>query len=121
MHRILLLTLTTACLMAADATGKWAGTLHIPRPDGTEQTGPALLVLKQDGATLTGTAGPGEGERHDIQNGKAEDGNLTFEVASGDSTMKFALKQDGEAIKGTITREREGRKESARLELKREK
>jgi hypothetical protein len=121
MKHILLLTCIAARLIAADATGTWTGTLTVPTSDGGERPGPALLVLKQEGAKLTGTAGPDASERHTIQNGKAENGDLTFDVSSGETVMKFALKQEGDEIKGQITRQRDGQTQTARLAVKREK
>lgn len=121
MKQLFLVMFAVAGLMAADATGKWTGTLTTPSSEGGERSGPALLELKQEGAKLTGTAGPDAGERHDIQNGKAEEGTLTFEVPTGEVVMKFTLKQEGDAIKGEITRERDGRTQVAKLDLKREK
>jgi hypothetical protein len=115
MKHILLLTFAAISLVAADATGKWTGQL-IPSEG---SAGPAHLVLKQDGIALTGTAGPNEGEQHSIQNGKAEGGTITFEVTSGEALMKFMLKQEGDEIKGDVTREREGQKQTAKLEVKR--
>ena len=44
-------------VFAADATGRWSGTLTVSS-DGGERALTAALVLKQDGANLTGTAGP---------------------------------------------------------------
>ncbi len=120
MKTILLLAFAAASLFAADATGKWIGTLT-PVGEGGGSGGPALLILKQDGTKLTGTAGPDASEQHDIQNGKAENGNLTFDLPAGPGVMKFALKQTGEEIKGDITAEREGQKRSATLVVKRDK
>lgn len=117
-HRLLLFAATALTLVAADATGKWRGELIVSDGDGSGR--PAYLVLKQDGATLTGTAGPDEGEQHPIQNGKAEDGAITFEVPTGEVIMKFAGKQDGDRITGNLTREREGRTQQARLDVKKE-
>jgi hypothetical protein len=117
MKHILLLTLVASGLLAADATGKWTGTFT---PQGSEG-GPALLVLKQEGAKVTGTAGPGADEQHEIQNGKAENGNITFEVGDGDKVMKFVLKQEGDEIKGTATRERDGQTQTANLAVTRAK
>ena len=65
-------------------------------------------------------AGRDADEQYAIQNGKAENGNLTFEVTTGDITMKFALKQDQELITGEVTRERDGRTQRAKLNLKRD-
>ncbi|MEX2263629.1 MAG: hypothetical protein WD696_16860 [Bryobacteraceae bacterium] len=121
MKHILLLTFAAVSLIAADATGRWAGTLTVPTSDGSDKPGPALLVLKQEGAQLTGTAGPDANEQHPIEKGKVENGNLTFEVPTEDTIMKFALKHEGDEIKGDITREREGQTQRAKLAVKRDK
>jgi hypothetical protein len=121
MKQLFLALFAVAGLIAADATGKWSGTMTAPSQDGGDRTGPALLDLKQDGAKVTGSAGPDAGERHEIQNGKAEDGILTFEVVNDDRVMKFTLKQEGDAMKGEIARERDGQTQKAKLDLKREK
>jgi hypothetical protein len=117
MKPILLLIVAAVSVFAADATGTWKGTLT-PSDGGPA---PAHLVLKQEGTKLTGTAGPEAGEQHPIQNGKAEDGNLTFEVQAGPGLLKFVLKQTGEEIKGDISAERDGEKKTATLAVKREK
>lgn len=120
MKTILLLTLAAASVFAADATGKWTGTLT-PVGDGAGGGGPALLMLKQDGTKLTGTAGPDANQQREIQDGKAENGNLSFDLPFGGGMMKFVLKQEGEEIKGDIAAERNGEKMNAKLALKREK
>jgi hypothetical protein len=117
MKRLLFLLVSAFTLLAADATGKWTGTLT---PDGGGD-GPAYLVLKQEGTKLTGTAGPGEGEQTPIENGKVDGANITFELPAGGSVMKFVLKQEGEEIKRDISRERDGQKQTAKLAVKREK
>jgi len=117
MKSILLLALAACGLMAADATGTWTGTFT---PDGQEP-GTAHLVLKQDGAALTGTAGPNTGEQHEIRNGKAEDGKITFEVAGESGTMKFVLNQTGDEIKGDVRREHDGQVQTAKLAVTRKK
>lgn len=121
MKHILLIALAAATLMAADATGKWTGTLVVSTPEGEKQDRTAHLILKQEGSVVTGTAGPNADEQHPIEKGRWEDGHLTFEIAGEDSVMKFSLKQDGDEIKGDVAREREGRKETATLAVKRER
>ena len=113
----LLVIALSAASLAADVTGNWKGTLT---PDGRD-AGPALLVLKQDGEMVTGTAGPDEGERHPIRSGKVENDTVTFEVETPGGVMRFTLKQDGEELTGEITRERDGEKQTAKLALKRTK
>ncbi len=120
MKRILLLLLAAAGMLMADATGKWTGTLTVSTPDG-ERPSSAYLVLKQDGTTLTGTAGRNAEEQNAIQNGKVENGKLTFELPIGEATMKFALEQKGEVIEGDVSAEAQGQKLTARLSVKLEK
>lgn len=105
-------------LFAADATGAWSGSLLVTGPNG-EQSHPAHLVLKQDGARLTGTAGPNASEQNAIDKGTADGDHLTFDVPREDHVMKFDLKLEGDRISGTVSRERAGQKETARLEAKR--
>lgn len=121
MKYIFLLTFAAFGLMAADATGRWTGTLMVTTPDGGQESHSAYLVLKQEGAKLSGTAGPDANKQHAIENGKAEEGSLAFEVKTEDSVMKFALTQEGDQIKGEIKREREGEAQTAKLDVKREK
>jgi len=113
----LLLTLTLAAmsLLAADATGKWVGTLSLQGGD-DGQSRPAYLVLKQEGTKLTGTAGPDASEQHEIEDGKVEDDRLTFQARS----MKFDLKLVGDEITGEITRERNGETQKAKITVKRQ-
>ena len=118
MKHLLLIALAAGALIGADATGTWTGTFT-PAEDG--QPRPAHLVLTQDGDKLTGTAGPDGNEQRPIQNGKAENGKLTFEVATGETVMKFTLKQDGDEITGDLTRERNGEVQTAKLAVKRAK
>jgi len=103
-------------LSAADATGTWKGTLAPENRD----PGPALVILKQTGDTITGTAGPDESERNEIANGKVTGNTVTFEVSRGEGTMKFVLMLDGDTLAGRVTREREGQQQTAKLNLKRE-
>ena len=101
----------------ANVTGTWTGTLS---PEGEDPTS-AHLVLQQDGETVTGTAGANEqGERLTIRNGTAKDGVVTFEVETpGGHLMKFDLKEQGDELTGTVTRERDGEKARATLSVKR--
>ena len=122
MKHILLLAFASVSLLAADATGKWTGTLTLASPSGGESPGPALLILQQTGSKLTGTAGPDADSQLPIQNGTTENGTLTFELApNGGPVMKFVLKQLGDEIKGDVEGERAGQKQTAKLAVKRDK
>jgi hypothetical protein len=104
--------LTVALAMScygADATGTWNGTISIPASgDQDARTVPAHLVLKQDGATLTGTAGPDPEQQFPVQNGKVDGLALRFEAIAGEAVMKFVLRQEGDQITGEVSREKEG-------------
>lgn len=116
----LALLFSAVSLLAGDAGGKWSGTLTIPTPEGTK-TDDAYVVLKQDGATITGTAGKDESEQREIRNGKIEGDVVTFELATGESAYKLTLKLEGDTLAGDIVRERDGKTENAKIALKRVK
>src|SRR5262245_3622399 len=78
----------TLCLMAADVTGHWSGTMTVTTPSGPSDQ-PAHLVLKQEGTKLTGNAGPQMDALRTIQNGRIENGVLTFDVQGTSAVMKF--------------------------------
>jgi hypothetical protein len=121
MKSILLLTCMVATLIAADATGSWTGTLT-ETTSGQDQPHPAHLVLKQEGAALTGTAGPDADSQRPIAEGKVSDGTLTFSLADANGTvMKFTLKLEGDEIKGDVRGEGGGSARTARLSVKRDK
>jgi hypothetical protein len=114
---VLVLLANALVLSAADFTGTWKGTFT---PDDRD-AGPALVILKQAGDTVTGTAGPDESERHEIANGKVTGDRITFEVPRENGTMRFLLILEGDTLSGHATRERDGQQQTAKLSLKREK
>lgn len=116
MKYFILALMSAAIALSADATGTWKGQFT----PSDREPGPALLILKQDGTGLTGTAGPNEEEQRPIQNGKVEEGKLIFELPAGELVMKFHLTLDGDEIKGDITRERDGNIQTAKLHVKRQ-
>jgi hypothetical protein len=114
---LLVLLASALSLSAADVTGTWKGTFT---PDNRDP-GPALVILKQTGDTITGTVGPDESERFELVNGKISGDTITFEVPREPGTMKFVLMLEGETLAGRATRERDGEQQTAKLNLKREK
>ena len=111
----LLSAVLVAVLAAVDVSGTWTGTLT---PDGQE-AGPALLVLRQEGAAVTGTVGGGENDRLPIRKGTIENDVVTLEVETPAGVMKFVLKQNGDELTGAVTRERDGQLQKATLAVKR--
>ena len=119
MRKILFILLAAAAsLLAADATGTWSGTFT---PDGGNGGGPALVILKQSGDSVTGTAGPDENQRFDITEGKVVGEKVTFQAANGPATMTFELTLKGDELAGNVNMERDGQKRTAKLDLKRAK
>ena len=115
MVHLLTLLLTALAAFATDVTGTWRGTLT---PDGRQPIS-AVLVLRQEGSTVTGTAGESEEDRQPISHGTIKDDVVTFELAVGESSMKFDLKLNGDDLTGGVVRERDGQLLKATLQLKR--
>ena len=98
----LMLVLTLSAI-AADVTGTWSGSLKVSGPDGQVQDDTIHMVLKQDGAKLTGTAGPNADQQLPIGKGAVDGSKVTMEVAAGQGTFKFELALDAEHLKGDVT------------------
>lgn len=120
----LLFTLTLT-LSAADVTGKWSGTGELNRPDGSTDSGPVYVDLKQNGQEVTGTVSTGEERQWPIQKGKLEGQKLSFEVSTpaGEGTRVFkvelTLTEDGH-LEGTVeAQDSAANKITGKLSLKR--
>jgi len=86
----------------ASVTGKWSGNFDITSADGRVKPDTALFTLKQDGNTLTGTAGPNAEKQMEIKEGKVEGQEIQFSVqlAQGGKPLVFHLHRDGDHMKG---------------------
>jgi hypothetical protein len=130
-HTILLKLLGTACLAlwltssaanAADPNGTWTWTFS---RGGQEIE--LSLDLKQEGEKLTGTLTVpfGGGLEIDISDGSFKDDEVSFKTVferDGNSfETKYQGKIDGDTIKGTTERERNGEVRSRDWEAKRKK
>jgi len=103
---------------AADVTGKWTGTFT---PDNGEAQ-PALLVLKQSGTAITGTAGPDENQQWPIKTGMIDGAKVVFEVAPDEGrSFKFELVLDGDHLKGDLNGTHDGEVMKAKLDVSRAK
>ena len=88
---------------AMDLTGTWSGSLKVTTPDGQAQDDSIHMILKQDGAKLTGTAGPSADQQMPIDKGVVTGNKATMEVAVGNGTFKFDLTLDADHLKGDVT------------------
>jgi len=119
MKSILLSLLLAAAwtLSAADLTGKWAGTFDM-KEDGNAQAMSVVMIVKQEGNKLTGTAGVEE-DQHPIQKGIVDGDTVTFEVDSGEAIYYLELKLDGDQLSGAAKAGPDG--EKMKIALKRVK
>jgi hypothetical protein len=74
-----------------NVSGNWTGTFTATGPDGETHDSEALLVLKQTGSQITGTAGPNGGERYDITKGSIDGNKISIDIQEGDHTVHFDL------------------------------
>lgn len=99
--KLFLTLFVCAAVLFADVSGKWAGTLT--RADGHD--GPAYMVLKQEGNTVTGSGGPNAERQYTITKGHIEGDKLTLRIEEHD--MEFELTVKGDEISGEVRHEGE--------------
>lgn len=122
MLRLLSCLLFVLTLSAADVTGKWEGTAEFKRSDGTPSGLSIVLILKQSGQDVTGSAGPNADEQVPIQKGKFDGQKLTFEVNADDRVFKLELTLAGDKLEGQAKGEDgSGNPMTAKLSLSRAK
>jgi hypothetical protein len=108
----------------ADLSGNWTGKADLTMND-ERSTVPVFMSLKQDGATVTGTAGETKSEQHPIQNGKVEGDTLTFQIKWNEDedtplmTLRLTLK-NGHLV-GTAKGHTDDGDADATLDLERER
>ena len=105
-----------------DLTGVWAGTFTRSTGEQSE----AHLDLKQKGAEVTGTAGPGPDRQVAIANGKVTTvkgvTTVTFDATQPNGmVMKFNLTVVDGRLKGKATAEANGEKREAVIDVGRKK
>lgn len=87
-----------------NVSGRWQGTLDIPASGGAAQHDTAFLVLQQNGAEITGSAGRSEEMQTPLSDGLFRNGTLTFAVnVRPGTTVRFELVLQGDHLRGTAT------------------
>ncbi len=112
----LLLLFSLNTVSAEDFTGKWSGSF-VMTLDGETRDDMAYMDLKQNGAELTGTAGPNVDKQWAIQKGKVTGNKATFEVQSDEPLIQFELELVDGHLKGNAKAEHQGRKMTAVVDL----
>ena len=99
------LALAVVAPSAADVTGRWEGQISLQRSDGTTAEDGVLLILSQKDATITGTVGNDDADRHPIVKGSIEGGRVTLHArnAQNDREYLIELTLSGEEMTGSVT------------------
>ncbi|HKU28337.1 MAG TPA: hypothetical protein VJQ54_22910 [Candidatus Sulfotelmatobacter sp.] len=105
-------------ILASDLTGKWSGTFQAK---GAEHSIPQLIVLKQQGATLSGSAGPDAGEQYPIENGRVDHNNARFQVTTGEWKFTYTLTLVNDSLSGNLKLESTTESRTATITLTRVK
>ena len=109
------------CAFGADVSGRWSGTVQFA---GNPDKEPGFIELKQDGAKVTGRAGPSEERAFEVKVGAIEGDKLHLELApangEGPRRAVMELKVDGEHLTGDLKVETEDGARTATVEMKRE-
>jgi hypothetical protein len=96
-----------------DATGTWKSSFKTSNGRTIETT----FKLKQDGTKLTGTVIGRDGKEVMVEEGKAADGKVSFQVTREFNNQKFTIKYhgkvEGDTIKGKL--ELPGRDNNVRM------
>lgn len=98
------LMLGAAWGQTANVSGRWVGAFDTVRADGSVQPGNALFLLKQDGKTVSGTAGDSEQHQSQLANGTVEGQHVRFDVVvNPQMTAKLDLVAEGDHLHGSAT------------------
>lgn len=117
---LLLAALASVAMADVNVTGKWSGSFNITRGDGDSKDSTAVLMLKQTGTDITGSAGPNEDEQFPIRKGTIEGDKITLEVDHDGSTIRFALVLNAaNRISGEANMSREGETAKAKVDVTR--
>jgi hypothetical protein len=115
MRTLLLALLFFHGLPVGDLSGNWNGSFRV---DGGDHDVPQLLLLKEDGARLTGTGGPDATERYPISHGQVNGDRVTFELTTGDWKFFYDLKNSGLQMSGKLVLKSANDSRSAEVTLK---
>jgi hypothetical protein len=101
--RILLATVLSASAFAqpgVPVSGNWSGSFDTALPDGQVRHDTAVLMLKQEGTVVTGSAGSSESQQLPIKDGKAEGSAVQFTMDAQGTALTFRLQRDGDRLIG---------------------
>jgi hypothetical protein len=85
-------------VLGADFSGKYKGAVESSTSARMEVT----ATIRQQGEQVTGTIGPRPAQMTPLEDGKVENGKLTFRVVPSGG-LRFSFPEAGETLSGTIT------------------
>src|SRR5689334_8510896 len=105
MLRIVWTFLVVMCSLAgADFSGIWEGRCEYPDAKPPRAGTNAVLLLKQEGEKLSGSAGPVAGHQFPIFDTQIGSNTILFSTNPGSGPdMKFKLTVSGASLKGEMT------------------
>lgn len=93
-----------AAAPAVNVSGRWLGAFDIVQSGGSVQEDKGIFELKQEGSTITGSAGPEEDKMGPVSEGTVQGQDVRFAVAVHQGvTVRFALKLEGDRLRGEAT------------------
>ena len=113
-----LLLFCAVAAMAADLTGKWSGSF---RAEGADHGISQLIILKQQGRTLSGSAGPDSSEQYPIENGSVDGNRASFAVTTGEWKFAYDLTLKENSLSGDLVLESTTERRKAKVTLTRTK
>jgi hypothetical protein len=89
---------------AADFTGRWEGSFDLTPQGGEMQHDSALMIVKQDGGALTGSAGRDDDHLFAVKEGKVIGGEIQFALEEQDGVdVQVRLHLEGDHLVGEAT------------------
>jgi hypothetical protein len=102
--------------MAGDVTGKWSGSF---KAEGADHDISQLMILKQRGSTLSGSAGPDAGEQYPVENGRVDGNTVSFQVTTGEWRFSYHLTVEKNSLSGDLKLESTSESRNATVTLTR--
>jgi hypothetical protein len=115
---LVLFLLFAVAPMAADPTGKWSGSF---KAEGADHNIPQFVILKQQGSTLSGSAGPDASEQYPLENGRVDGNNVSFQVTTGEWKFSYSLTVEKDSLSGDLKLESTTQVRNAKVTLTRVK
>jgi len=116
MKQSLALFLLCALALAADLTGSWSGSF---KAEGADHSVSQVIILKQQGSMLSGSAGPDASEQYPVENGRVDGNKVRFQVTTGEWKFTYNLTAEKDSLSGELKLESTTQSRNAKVTLTR--